>query len=133
MTSPSAVMLLVPVPPLTAPVAVTEPPLLVRLKPVCPVEANSVSPGTPDEVLAMVTLPVAALACRLFVVVITFIDPALEVSATLVPELMTPVPVMSPLAVTVNAPSACSRPLTCNPGLPVVEVMLRVPGVPEKI
>src|SRR6185437_4016808 len=144
-TSPSAVMLLVPVPPLTTSVAVTEPIELVRLKPVLPTEAPRVSPLA-EEVLTIVTLPVSALAVRLSVLVVTEIDPPVDdkviVGADIivlvgenwlekvpvilpgvrtdrvVAALMVPVPdcTISPFAVMASEPSDCNSPLTCKTG-----------------
>src|SRR6185437_2290691 len=81
---PGAVMVVVQLTQLIAPVAVTEPPLLVSVNPPPAVEAPTLSPLL-SEVLVTVMLPDSAVACSPSVVVVSIIEPPLFVTLTPAP------------------------------------------------
>ena len=74
---PGAVMLVL-VPPLTELIAVTGPPVLLRVSPVAAFEKPTLSPLLSD-VLVTFMLPVNAFTCKLSVVVVAVIEPVAEV------------------------------------------------------
>ena len=81
----SEVMLVVPVPPLTTSIAVTEPPVLFRLKPLPAMDLERSTPLPLNELLAIVMAPDGAFACNALALVVAVMPPVWAVIITVGP------------------------------------------------